>query len=711
MAFRYLIYSTGTTYATTIVRESATNNPGVNEASYYTDFLIPEIQPLYLWRVNNEITPTNVIPNIDSNINNYEAATAPPPQPDDSITYGEVTGITDTKIDKVAGVTGKIPVFTANGNLQNSGYTPAELIASGSGVTTSTFAHYTGVTAPSQFASKAFAFTGITTSGSGTTLINNTLNRVATFKSVSGVGGVKILVGNSANLIISGETNATPSWGSIIGTLSNQTDLWTALTGKTSNVVFNLYTGTTAPATYQTIANVSYFTGTTLPANYYNKSQINSYSAQTLININSRLLTSTFATYTGTTIPNTYYNKSQINSYTGQTAALINNKVTKVTGVTGNIVTFAAAGAIQDSAKTFITTVNSAGVATNAYVPTELAVRNAINQAVAAAIILQGDWNATTNTPDLTVTGITTGFAWRVSVSGTTNLGGITLWAVGDMAVKAAGLNNWIRVSSQDIAAIWGNIYGSISNQTDLQNALNAKQNTITGAATSITGNNLTINRALISNALGKVAVSTITSTELGYLSGVTSNIQPQINSKLSTSTFNSYSASTQSQINSKLSTSVFTGYTASTKNKDKKIQVVSTIAGNVNLVTPTGITWTSAPFSADTYLWAATTANTVYIKSAGDYEVQYHVLLKNSTANQTHSVGGYIVKNGSTVPLTATAAMIVGPSASGELSFPPAILTLANNDRLQLALFRIGSTGTVNTVNGSTFMTINKLT
>jgi hypothetical protein len=45
MAYRYLIYSTGTTYSGTIVRESATNNPGVNEASLYSEFVIPEIQP------------------------------------------------------------------------------------------------------------------------------------------------------------------------------------------------------------------------------------------------------------------------------------------------------------------------------------------------------------------------------------------------------------------------------------------------------------------------------------------------------------------------------------------------------------------------------------------------------------------------------------------------------------------------------------------
>ena len=51
----------------------------------------------------------------------------------------------------------------------------------------------------------------------------------------------------------------------------------------------------------------------------------------------------------------------------------------------------------------------------------------------------------------------------------------------------------------------------------------------VTGAATSILTNNLTENRTLISDENGKVAVSGITSTELGYLSGATKNIQEQI--------------------------------------------------------------------------------------------------------------------------------------------------------------------------------------
>lgn len=85
---------------------------------------------------------------------------------------------------------------------------------------------------------------------------------------------------------------------------------------------------------------------------------------------------------------------------------------------------------------------------------------------------------------------------------------------------------------------------GNVNNTSDkdkpistaTQTALNGKQATVTGAATTITGSNLTANRALVSNANGKVAVSDVTSTELGYLDGVTSAIQTQLNGKVPTS-------------------------------------------------------------------------------------------------------------------------------------------------------------------------------
>lgn len=62
---------------------------------------------------------------------------------------------------------------------------------------------------------------------------------------------------------------------------------------------------------------------------------------------------------------------------------------------------------------------------------------------------------------------------------------------------------------------------------------VDANKVSITGGASTIIDSNLTANRALVSNGSGKVAVSAVTSTELGYLDGVTSNIQTQLNNKV----------------------------------------------------------------------------------------------------------------------------------------------------------------------------------
>lgn len=84
----------------------------------------------------------------------------------------------------------------------------------------------------------------------------------------------------------------------------------------------------------------------------------------------------------------------------------------------------------------------------------------------------------------------------------------------------------------------------TIANIDNLQSSLDAKQATITGAASTITSSNLTANRALISNGSGKVAVSDVTNTELSYLDGVTSNIQTQLDGKSSTSHTHKYAGS-----------------------------------------------------------------------------------------------------------------------------------------------------------------------
>ncbi|MBV5335388.1 MAG: hypothetical protein JZU49_06240 [Sulfuricurvum sp.] len=66
-----------------------------------------------------------------------------------------------------------------------------------------------------------------------------------------------------------------------------------------------------------------------------------------------------------------------------------------------------------------------------------------------------------------------------------------------------------------------------------IQAQLNGKQASITGAASSIVSSNLTTNKVAISDGSGKLATSSVTTTELGYLAGITSAIQTQLNDKL----------------------------------------------------------------------------------------------------------------------------------------------------------------------------------
>ena len=92
---------------------------------------------------------------------------------------------------------------------------------------------------------------------------------------------------------------------------------------------------------------------------------------------------------------------------------------------------------------------------------------------------------------------------------------------------------NGITIASSVTSTELGYVSGVTS---AIQTQISGKQDAITGAASSITSSNLTTSRALISDSSGKVAVSSITSTKLGYLSGVTSSIQTQLDSKASTS-------------------------------------------------------------------------------------------------------------------------------------------------------------------------------
>lgn len=75
-----------------------------------------------------------------------------------------------------------------------------------------------------------------------------------------------------------------------------------------------------------------------------------------------------------------------------------------------------------------------------------------------------------------------------------------------------------------------------------IQTQINTKQATITGGATTITSSDLTASRALVSDVSGKVAAAAATTlTEIGYVNGVTSAIQTQFTGKEPTITAGVY--------------------------------------------------------------------------------------------------------------------------------------------------------------------------
>ena len=90
-----------------------------------------------------------------------------------------------------------------------------------------------------------------------------------------------------------------------------------------------------------------------------------------------------------------------------------------------------------------------------------------------------------------------------------------------------------ITMAESDIDGLQADVGTLKTNVTSLQTALTNKQDVIVGAASTIAEDNLAADRALVSNSSGKVAVSNVTSIELGYLDGVTGNVQTQLNNKL----------------------------------------------------------------------------------------------------------------------------------------------------------------------------------
>lgn len=122
------------------------------------------------------------------------------------------------------------------------------------------------------------------------------------------------------------------------------------------------------------------------------------------------------------------------------------------------------------------------------------------------------------------------GGTWRYKYTGSWETDGKSGWVVEYQV-------NETPFTAEQLAAINSGITTDgvtqiTTNKTNISNLQTSKQDNITGAASSITSTNLTAEKVAVSDSSGKIQASTVSTTELNMLLGVTSNIQEQLNAK-----------------------------------------------------------------------------------------------------------------------------------------------------------------------------------
>jgi len=177
------------------------------------------------------------------------------------------------------------------------------------------------------------------------------------------------------------------------------------------------------------------------------------------------------------------------------------------------------------------------------------------NATIAGDLTISGDdLTMATNTSGAALIGDGTNFN-PVAISGDLTIGTDGAAAIGSGVIVNADVNSSAAIAFSKMEnlttsrALYSNGSGDVTvsdvTSTELgyldgvssaiQTQLDAKQATITGSATTIDTESLTASRAIVSNSSQKIAVSDVTDTELGYLDGVSSAIQTQMDTKATT--------------------------------------------------------------------------------------------------------------------------------------------------------------------------------
>jgi len=167
------------------------------------------------------------------------------------------------------------------------------------------------------------------------------------------------------------------------------------------------------------------------------------------------------------------------------------------------------------------------GGGTSQYVLDTLASLQAQISAISGGLSYQGTWNASTNTPTLTSSSGTSNYYYVVSVSGSTNLNGITDWVAGDWAIYNG--TAWQKIDQTNLVTSVNGQTGAVSLTYTNVNAIGSITSTDGSVTVSTTSGIADLSVAVAASTTNVVCYvrnttgATLTKGTAVYINGATS--------------------------------------------------------------------------------------------------------------------------------------------------------------------------------------------